>query len=89
VATTDSQYRQAGAVPKRTDQWPTPKRDVIQVMTPAMTHYIGELNPGMTDLLVSHMARGLLRLEGFAMRLQHDAVSPSSRRAKEMTDKVA
>jgi SWI/SNF-related matrix-associated actin-dependent regulator of chromatin subfamily A3 len=50
----------------------------VQVMTPGMTHYIGELNPQMTDLLVSHLSRGLLRLEGFAMRIQHDAVSSAS-----------
>ena len=48
----------------------------MQVMTPGMTQYIGELNPQMTDLFVSHMSRGLLRVEGFAMRLQHDAVGP-------------
>jgi hypothetical protein len=53
----------------------TPPRDVVQVMTPGMTQYIGELSPQMTELLCSHMSRGLLRLEGFAMRLQHDAVS--------------
>jgi hypothetical protein len=47
----------------------------VQVMTPGMTQYIGELSPQMTELLCSHMSRGLLRLEGFAMRLQHDAVS--------------
>lgn len=45
-------------------------------MTPGMTNYIGELNRPMSDILCSIMARGLLRLEGFAMRLHPDAVSP-------------
>lgn len=40
-----------------------------------MTEYIGELNRPMTDILCSVLARGLLRLEGFAMRLHPDAVS--------------
>lgn len=46
-------------------------------MSPGLTQHIGELDAHMTELLISHMSRGLLRLEGFIMRLQHDAVSPS------------
>ena len=40
-----------------------------------MTEYIGELNRPMTEILCSIMSRGLLRLEGFAMRLHPEAVS--------------
>lgn len=41
----------------------------------ALTHYIGDLDAVVSDILISHMSRGLLRLEGFALRLHPDSVS--------------
>lgn len=71
----DDQYRAAGSKPKKTDSWTAPTTDVIQVLSPGMTQYIGELSNDLTDVLCSIMARGLLRLEGFALRIPSDGVS--------------
>lgn len=39
-----------------------------------MTTYIGDLDPAVSEVLISMLTRGLCRLEGFAMRLQPDGV---------------
>ncbi|KAK4684735.1 hypothetical protein P7C73_g5428, partial [Tremellales sp. Uapishka_1] len=58
---------------KHKDDGRPPKKDVIQVYTPGLTSYVGDLDPPVGDVLASVMARGLLRLEGFALRLQPEA----------------
>ena len=40
-----------------------------------MSSYIGDLDPQLADHVIMHVKRGLLRLEGFAQRLQPEAVS--------------
>ncbi|EIW71155.1 hypothetical protein TREMEDRAFT_27733 [Tremella mesenterica DSM 1558] len=62
-------YRKAGAAPRRDEVWTSVTRDAIQVMTPGMTSYLGDLDASLAATLIPHMAKGVLRLEGFAQRL--------------------
>ncbi|ORY30328.1 SNF2 family N-terminal domain-domain-containing protein [Naematelia encephala] len=62
--------RHAGARPKPHEAWPSPPSDAIQVMTPGMSCYIGELDARASQVLIDHVARGLVRLEGFLLRNQ-------------------
>jgi SWI/SNF-related matrix-associated actin-dependent regulator of chromatin subfamily A3 len=48
-------------------------------MSAMMSCYIGDLDSSLTTILTTHVQRGLLRLEGFILRLQPDAVSALSR----------
>ncbi|WOO85037.1 Helicase-like transcription factor CHR27 [Vanrija pseudolonga] len=64
--------RRAGQPTRPDEPWSAVSRDVIQVMTPGMTTYIGDLDPAVSEVLISMLTRGLCRLEGFAMRLQPD-----------------
>lgn len=50
-------------------------RNTIQVMTPYLTMYIGELEPGVSALIMDSMVGGLLRAEGFIERLSPEEVS--------------
>jgi SWI/SNF-related matrix-associated actin-dependent regulator of chromatin subfamily A3 len=43
-----------------------------------MSSYIGELDQGLGNLLLPQVQRGLLRLEGFILRIPHDIVRASS-----------
>jgi hypothetical protein len=66
-----------------------PTTDVIQVFTPDLITYVGEIQTGDTkveSLLCQYMSGGLCRLEGYIMRLQHDMVSYFH---KETADQVA
>ncbi|WVW78313.1 hypothetical protein I302_100267 [Kwoniella bestiolae CBS 10118] len=45
-------------------------RDTIQVLTPGLTTFVGDLDAGVADPLGSLMQRGLVRLEGFVQRVQ-------------------
>ncbi|KAL1406979.1 hypothetical protein Q8F55_006392 [Vanrija albida] len=64
--------RRAGQPTRPDEPWSAVSRDVIQVMTPGMTTYIGDLDPAVSEVLIQMLTRGLCRLEGFAMRLQPD-----------------
>ncbi|WVQ69393.1 uncharacterized protein L199_007610 [Kwoniella botswanensis] len=45
-------------------------RDTIQVLTPGLTTFVGDLDAAAADPLGSLMQRGLVRLEGFVQRVQ-------------------
>nr|XP_019008370.1 DNA repair protein RAD5 [Kwoniella pini CBS 10737]OCF47151.1 DNA repair protein RAD5 [Kwoniella pini CBS 10737] len=45
-------------------------RDTIQVMTPSLMTFVGDLDAGLADPLSGLMQRGLVRLEGFVQRVQ-------------------
>ncbi|WVQ75915.1 hypothetical protein IAR50_005550 [Cryptococcus sp. DSM 104548] len=66
-------YRAAGTLSRKDDPESVLPRDIIQVLTPSLTVYIGDLDARVAMPLVSLMARGLCRLEGFVPRLHEDA----------------
>ncbi|TYJ56013.1 hypothetical protein B9479_003255 [Cryptococcus floricola] len=66
-------YRASGTLAKKDDPESVLPRDIIQVLTPSLTVYIGDLDARVAMPLASLMARGLCRLEGFVPRLHEDA----------------
>ncbi|WVQ83192.1 hypothetical protein IAT38_005331 [Cryptococcus sp. DSM 104549] len=66
-------FRAAGTLARKDEPNSMLQRDVIQVLTPSLTTYIGDLEPRVAVHLGTLMARGLARLEGFVQRLQPTA----------------
>ncbi|KAK8847498.1 hypothetical protein IAR55_005356 [Kwoniella newhampshirensis] len=66
-------YRQAGTLARKDDPMSILSRDSVQVLTPMLTMYVGDLDPKIADPLADLMARGLIRLEGFVQRLHPEA----------------
>ncbi|WRT64679.1 uncharacterized protein IL334_001613 [Kwoniella shivajii] len=65
-------HRAAGTPARKNEPNNILTRDTIQVLTPALTTFIGDLDVVVADPLIGLMARGLARLEGFVQRVQPD-----------------
>ncbi|OXM76917.1 DNA repair protein RAD5 [Cryptococcus neoformans Bt63] len=66
-------YRSAGTLARKDDSTSVLQRDTIQVLTPSLTTYVGDLDSRVAVHLANLMSRGLCRLEGFVPRLHPDA----------------
>ncbi|WWD21589.1 hypothetical protein CI109_106075 [Kwoniella shandongensis] len=66
-------YRPAGTLARKDDPTSILTRDTVQVLTPSLTMYVGDLDSKVADPLADLMGRGLIRLEGFVQRLHPDA----------------
>ncbi|ORX34003.1 SNF2 family N-terminal domain-domain-containing protein [Kockovaella imperatae] len=61
-----------GQDPRPSDIWPPVSYPTLQIMTPGMSSYIGDLDPHLAEQLIPLVSRGLLRLEGFIQRVFAD-----------------
>nr|XP_018265349.1 DNA repair protein RAD5 [Kwoniella dejecticola CBS 10117]OBR87507.1 DNA repair protein RAD5 [Kwoniella dejecticola CBS 10117] len=63
-------HRAAGTPARKGEPNNLLMRDTIQVLTPSLMTFVGDLDAGLADPLTGLMQRGLVRLEGFVQRVQ-------------------
>ncbi|WWC86799.1 uncharacterized protein L201_001678 [Kwoniella dendrophila CBS 6074] len=67
-------HKQAGQPARKGEPGNILMRDTIQVVTPGLTTFVGDLDAQVADPLAALMQRGLVRLEGFVQRVQPESV---------------